>query len=247
LTTLASGTRQAAVIDLFEEKGDPTMTNATTLAGPLAIALAALALSAGCGPTYPNCGEDTDCHSGEYCVNGRCQLCRSDSDCGAGESCASGRCEATPGYCASNDQCASGEECRGNRCVRVATTQSEVPGPTPPPPPPPALACDINAVYFDFESNELTSSARDQLQTVARCASERNYSRIHLTGNCDPRGTEEYNLALGDRRARAARDFLRSLGVAANKLSVSSNGEEYARGEDEGSWSRDRNVSIEAR
>ena len=218
----------------------------TTVATTTALLL--LSLGAGCGPNYPNCGEDSDCHSGEYCVNGRCQLCRSDADCGAGESCASGRCEATPGYCASNDQCANGEECRGNRCVSVTTTQSEVPDPTTPgTTPPPALACDINAIYFDFESDDLTSSARDQLQTVARCATERNYGRIHLTGNCDPRGTEEYNLALGDRRARSVRDFLRSLGVAGNKLSVSSNGEEYARGEDEGGWTRDRNVSIEAR
>lgn len=229
-------------------QGDHTMTMTMRYASYLAVSIALIALVAGCGPTYPNCGEDNDCHSGEYCVNGRCQLCRSDADCGAGESCAAGRCEPTPGYCTSNEQCSNGEECRANRCASVSTTQSELPEPTSnQPTTPPTLACDIGAVYFEFESNDLTSTSRDQLQTVARCARERNYGRIHLTGNCDPRGTEEYNLALGDRRARAVRDFLRSLGIEGNKLSVSSNGEEYARGEDEGGWTRDRNVSIEAR
>ena len=223
------------------------MTKTATLSGLMLTAMMTLGLVAGCGPNYPLCGEDSDCHSGEYCVNGRCQICRSDADCGAGESCASGRCEATPGYCASSDQCASGEECRANRCVRAASNQSELPTPPGNEPTPPALSCDVPAVYFEFESNELSSSTRDQLQTVARCARERNYGRLHLTGGCDPRGTEEYNLALGDRRARAVREFLRSLGIEANKLSVSSNGEEYARGEDESGWARDRNVTIEVR
>ena len=211
------------------------------------VAAGVLGLGAGCGPAYPNCGEDSECHQGEYCVNGRCQLCRGDADCAAGQSCASGRCEAITGYCGTNAQCADGEECRENRCARIASTQQDLPTPPPPDETPGASPCDISAVYFEFESNDLTGTTRDQLQTVARCMGERNYAHLHLTGNCDPRGTEEYNLALGDRRARAVRDFLRSLGIEPSKLSVSSNGEEYSRGEDETSWARDRNVALEAR
>jgi len=211
------------------------------------IVMSALLLGAGCGPAYPNCAEDSECHQGEYCVNGRCQLCRGDADCPTGESCASGRCEPITGYCASNSACADGEECRENRCARIASTQADLPPPpvdddTPGPSP-----CDIASIPFDFESNDLTSTARDQLQTVARCMRERSYAHLHLTGNCDSRGTEEYNLALGDRRARAARDYLQSLGVEPAKLSVSSNGEEYSRGEDEAGWARDRNVALEVR
>jgi len=206
----------------------------------------ALVLGAGCGPAYPNCGEDSDCHQGEYCVNGRCQLCRGDADCPAGQSCASGSCEPTAGYCTTNEQCQDGEECRENRCTRVASTQTDLPPPTTDDTAG-ASPCDIAAIYFEFESNELSASARDQLQTVARCMTERNYAHLHLTGACDERGTEEYNLALGERRARAVRDFLQSLGVDAGKLSVSSTGEEFARGSDEAGWSRDRNVALEAR
>jgi peptidoglycan-associated lipoprotein len=219
--------------------------NVAPLAG--LVVVGALLLGAGCGPAYPNCGEDSECHQGEYCVNGRCQLCRGDADCPNGQSCASGRCEPITGYCASNDACADGEECRENRCTRIASTQTDLPPPPADDDTPGASPCDISAIAFDFESNDLSSAARDQLQTVARCMRERNYAHLHLTGNCDPRGTEEYNLALGDRRARAVRDYLQSLGVETGKLSVSSNGEEYSRGEDEAGWARDRNVALEAR
>jgi peptidoglycan-associated lipoprotein len=214
--------------------------------GFLGLCSLVLGLGSACGPTYPNCGEDSECHQGEYCVNGRCQLCRGDADCPTGQSCASGRCEPTAGYCTSAGQCQDGEECRENRCTRVASTQTDLPPPTGEDPPG-ASPCDIAAVYFEFESNDLGASTRDQLQTVARCMRERNYAHLHLTGACDPRGTEEYNLALGDRRARAVRDYLQSLGVEPGKLSVSSTGEEFARGEDESGWSRDRNVGLEAR
>ncbi len=221
-------------------------SNLAPLAGLIVVGAVLVGIAAGCGPAYPNCGDDSDCHQGEYCVNGRCQLCRADVDCPAGQSCASGRCEPTAGYCATSDQCADGEECRENRCARVASTQTDLPAPSGEDTPG-ASPCDIAAIYFDFESNELSPATRDQLQTVARCMRERGYAHLHLTGSCDPRGTEEYNLALGDRRARAVRDYLQSLGVEPAKLSVSSTGEEYARGEDESSWARDRAVALEAR
>jgi peptidoglycan-associated lipoprotein len=62
----------------------------------------------------------------------------------------------------------------------------------------------------------------------------------------DPRGTEEYNMALGDRRAQSAKTYMKALGVAA-ELSASSMGEEIASGTDEGSWARDRRVDIRER
>jgi peptidoglycan-associated lipoprotein len=70
---------------------------------------------------------------------------------------------------------------------------------------------------------------------------------VHVTGYCDPRGTEEYNLALGDRRARAVMSYMISLGLDGNAVSASSMGEEMAQGTDEGSWARDRRVEVTAR
>jgi peptidoglycan-associated lipoprotein len=200
----------------------------------------AMSLIAACGPDYPNCDTDTDCHAGEFCVNNLCQQCRTNEDCGAGKQCVSGECQATPGYCASNADCAEGETCENNVCVSGPVTQSQPPvAPTP-------GGCQLDAVYFGFDSATLDDAARNQLSGVASCLQQKGLKSVHLTGLTDPRGTEEYNMALGDRRAQAAKTYLKSLGVA-SELSSSSMGEELASGADEGGWSRDRRVDVRER
>jgi peptidoglycan-associated lipoprotein len=201
------------------------------------VASLALAFIASCGgPEYPNCEEDGDCKQGEFCVNNLCQQCRTDQDCGPGQTCASGACQATPGYCASNADCAEGEECQNNVCVQRAESSA-------PPPPPAAGPCQLEAVYFSFDSSTLDDSARNQLSSVASCIQSRGIKSVHLTGLTDPRGTEEYNMALGDRRAQSAKTYLKSLGLAA-EVSASSMGEELASGADESGWGRDRRVDV---
>jgi peptidoglycan-associated lipoprotein len=201
------------------------------------LGLAATLWSIGCGPSYPKCDNDQDCHQGEYCVNGMCQQCRGDADCPAGQHCSSGACQPIPGYCTSASDCGPGQDCQNNMCVTA--TQSVAP---PPPPPPVAGQCTLDSVYFDFDSSTLDQSSRDKLSATASCIKSRNIKSVHLTGLTDPRGTEEYNLALGDRRAQSAKKFLESMGVSG--LSASSMGEELATGSDEGSWSRDRRVDF---
>lgn len=191
------------------------------------------------GPDYPNCDTDEDCKSGEFCVNSRCQQCRSDSDCAEGQYCSAGACEAIAGYCINSVDCPSGEECVNNQCVAVR--DPVVPEPVSEPEP-----CTLQSVYFAFDSAALESSARDQLTANASCIQEQGLSAVHITGMTDPRGTEEYNLALGDRRAQAAVKYLQSLGVAAD-LGYSSMGEEMATGTDETSWARDRRVDLKPR
>lgn len=217
------------------------ITNVSLLAFALLSALSTATV--GCGPSYPNCDTDENCHQGEFCVNGQCQMCRTDADCQAGQACVDGRCDAIPGYCASSADCPSGQECQGNRCV-ATQSQAVTPTTTTEPTTPPPGACTISAVNFEFESADLSSGVRDQLQAIAACMRERNVQHLQIVGHCDPRGTEEYNLALGDRRARAVRDFLVSLGVARNALGVASQGEEMASGQDESGWSRDRRADM---
>jgi peptidoglycan-associated lipoprotein len=204
------------------------------------LALGALLLAAGCGPKYPKCDADKDCHQGEFCVNGLCQQCRSDQDCPAGQSCASGACQAIPGFCNSNSDCGPGQQCQNNRCVAQAQ-QSAAP---PPPDPVSSGPCTLDAVYFDYDSSNLDQSSRDKLSTAAACIKQRSIKAVHVTGMTDPRGTEEYNLALGDRRAQSAKKYLQSLGIQA-QLSASSMGEEQARGTDESGWSRDRRADLQ--
>ncbi|HKU43068.1 MAG TPA: OmpA family protein [Polyangiales bacterium] len=195
-----------------------------------------------CSPDYPKCDTDEDCHQGEFCVNNLCQQCRTNDDCPAGQRCASGACEAIPGYCTSNAQCASGQVCENNMCV----AQKQAALKAPPPPTPTPTACELNPVYFDFDSSTLSDSARDQLSRNASCLRERRSRGAHLTGLTDPRGTEEYNLALGERRAQSAQQYLKSLG-AEGDLSVSSMGEEMASGSDESGWARDRRVDFKVK
>lgn len=207
-----------------------------------AVVTAGLVWGLGCGgPDYPKCDTDSDCHAGEFCVNRLCQQCRGDQDCPAGQSCAAGACQAIPGYCTSAGDCGPGEECQNNTCVTA--TQSSV---APPPPEMAASGCALDAIYFEFDSATLNDSSRTQLADVATCIKTRGLQSVHITGLTDPRGTEEYNLALGDRRAQAAKKYLESLGVPA-QVSSSSMGEELATGSDESSWSRDRRVDFQER
>jgi peptidoglycan-associated lipoprotein len=204
-----------------------------------ALGLAAVLLGAGCKPTYPKCDADKDCHQGEFCVNGLCQQCRADKDCPAGQRCASGACQAIPGYCNSASDCGPGQQCQNHMCV--TQTQSVAP---PPPEPVSSGGCTLDAVYFAFDSSTLDQSSRDKLSQDAACMKQRSIKAVHMTGLTDPRGTEEYNLALGDRRAQSAKKYLQTLGVQV-QLSASSMGEEMATGSDESGWARDRRVDFQ--
>jgi peptidoglycan-associated lipoprotein len=122
----------------------------------------------------------------------------------------------------------------------VAQAQSVQP---PAAPEPVSGQCSLDSVYFDFDSSTLDQSSRDKLSATASCIKTRNIKSVHMTGLTDPRGTEEYNLALGDRRAQSAKKFLESMGVGG--LSASSMGEELATGTDDSSWGRDRRVDFQ--
>ncbi|MDK2957759.1 MAG: peptidoglycan-associated lipoprotein [Desulfovibrionales bacterium] len=81
-------------------------------------------------------------------------------------------------------------------------------------------------VHFDFDKSELKPSARDILQRKADILKQYPDVTMVIEGYCDDRGTQEYNLALGERRARASYEFLVLLGVAPERLSIVSYGEE---------------------
>ncbi|MET0389471.1 MAG: OmpA family protein [Polyangiales bacterium] len=105
------------------------------------------------------------------------------------------------------------------------------------------MSCELGPAYFEYDSSTLSDGARDQLSRDASCLRSRNGRGVHLTGLSDPRGTEEYNLALGERRAASAQQYLKSLGVEGD-VTFSSMGEELATGTDESGWARDRRVDL---
>ncbi len=205
-----------------------------------AFALALLTAACG-GPEYPNCDNDEHCHEGEYCVNGQCQQCRpGENDCGPGQQCVDGRCDSIPGWCGSGSDCPGGQECVDNRCVAQQTSTVDT-GPVGP------TQCSMQTIYFGYDQSDITGGAGNTLESNARCINERDIPHVTITGHCDPRGTEEYNLALGDRRARSVQSYMQRLGVDNGRMTTRSMGEEMARGSNESTWSQDRRVEFEER
>jgi len=97
-------------------------------------------------------------------------------------------------------------------------------------------------VYFDFDSSEIRSDQASRLETNAEFLKGHADKNIRIEGNCDPRGTSEYNMALGERRALAAQKYLVNLGIGESRLSTISFGEErlLMHGHDELSWAQNR-------
>jgi len=133
-----------------------------------------------------------------------------------------------------------------------APTPTETPGPTtstPPSGPVPGSVEDFRVsvgdrVFFGYDRFDLSPEARSVLERQAAWLRQYPNVRLLVAGNCDERGTREYNLALGARRAAAARDYLVSLGVQASRVETVSYGKERpldARANEE-AWSVNRNA-----
>jgi len=101
---------------------------------------------------------------------------------------------------------------------------------------------ELRTIYFDFDDFGLRSRAKQDLQHNAGLLSKRSDSRVEIQGNCDERGTEEYNLALGKKRAEAARRYLIDLGVKSSQITTISFGEEspVVRASNEAAWAKNR-------
>lgn len=103
------------------------------------------------------------------------------------------------------------------------------------------------APKFSYDQADLLPADRDVLQQVADCLTHGPLQgkNVALIGRTDPRGTDEYNLGLGTRRAETVRTYLERLGVPAKRLAPTTRGEIDASGSDESGWQRDRRVDLE--
>ena len=208
-------------------------------------------LFAGCPPPYPKCKDDGNCAShGEVCVEGICKECRTDLECKQGFVCQSGACvkrSLPPGTCNNDSDCPGGEPCQNHKCVT---------------PPPPAVeeedagitvemadagpsACELQEVHFDFNEFGLSEQSRTTLEHDADCIRQ-NGRPVMIEGNCDERGTEEYNLVLGEKRADAVRRYLAGLGVNEATIKTVSYGKLRPKdpGHSEAAWSTNRRADI---
>lgn len=97
-------------------------------------------------------------------------------------------------------------------------------------------------VYFDFDRSNIRDDQRERIEKNAAFIKSNSSVTVQIEGNCDERGTNEYNMALGERRAQSAKKYLVNLGVAGNRLQTLSYGEERPLlfGHDELSWAQNR-------
>jgi len=134
------------------------------------------------------------------------------------------------------------------------TSGGETMAAPPPPPPPPAMAPPpmdpqeyfvINVgdrVFFDFDKSDLRPDAIDQLNRQADFLKANNGITVVVEGHADERGTREYNLALGERRASSAKQYLESMGIGGGRLETISYGKERPAvlGSNEDAWAQNR-------
>ena len=105
-----------------------------------------------------------------------------------------------------------------------------------------AEQAELQTIHFDFDSSALSQTARDLLAKNGDIMKKDADTKVRIEGNCDERGSDDYNLALGERRAKSAKDYLVTLGVPAERLTTISYGKEKPvdPGHDEAAWAKNR-------
>lgn len=133
--------------------------------------------------------------------------------------------------------------------VQPVTPEPTTPAPETPVPVPSVTAGDFTDVFFDLDSYTLRDDAKAALDRAAKLLRDQANVNVTLEGHCDERGTVEYNQALGEKRANAARDYLVNAGVPAARIQSLSYGKErpFAEGHDESAWSQNRRAHFVVR
>jgi len=221
------------------------------------------------------CRDDTQCHvkypaEKRECQNSRCEVkpeCRADADCaavGEGLVCKGEKCVVE---CTANEDCAAGRKCEGQKCVaecqndiecgpgRVcvdgacqdqAGTGLKVSAQCKPMNVAAGDVVNLETVNFDFDQYDLTVTARKALDQNAECLRQAPDLKIVAEGHADDRGTQEYNLALGEKRAATVRSYLKNLGIDTKRMDTRSKGENepVCREATEDCWSQNRRVQF---
>lgn len=191
-----------------------------------------------------------------YCVSGNCVRCRYDGDCPGSDRCTDGRC-AQINEC----PCPDGAVCDSGKCVDESSQEPSAALTVPeadadsliaiseacrPLDPTSGTLVDLSAIRFEYDNWLLSDDARAVLDANADCLREVPSLKITVEGHCDERGTPEYNLGLGEKRANVVREYLEHIGVPKDRLLTVSMGEErpICGGADDVCWSKNRRVEL---
>jgi peptidoglycan-associated lipoprotein len=135
----------------------------------------------------------------------------------------------------------------------TSSAPAPAPAPTPAPPEPTMTTqlgnADLQPAFFDLDSYTLRDDARATLDKDAKLLRDHPKVTVTIEGHCDERGTSEYNQALGERRAQAARDYLVAAGINTGRIEIISYGKErpFAPGHDESAWQQNRRAHLVVR
>jgi peptidoglycan-associated lipoprotein len=157
------------------------------------------------------CEHDDQCPPGQVCQAGACKPCASDGECGPGGVCTGGACT-RPKKCSQDKDCADDEDCKDGLCRKASAPVTND-------------GCQLATIYFAFDSSSVEASERDRLDANNACVNKTKGKNVFVVGHTDTSGTEEYNIALSERRAQAAADYLARLGTDPARLQVVPKGE----------------------
>ena len=149
-----------------------------------------------CGRKVGCCSNNLDCGRGQKCSQNRCIAeCATADECPEGKTCnEQGACvRVETGGCKADADCGKGLLCKDGKCVN---DQGE---------------CQLQPISFAFNEHFLSKDAQQTLRSNFQCMQEKNFKRVTIEGHCDERGTDAYNMELGNRRARAVAKFLKRL------------------------------------
>jgi peptidoglycan-associated lipoprotein len=178
----------------------------------------------------PECTSDETCPVGQVCQAGKCKACATDNECGPGGACEAGACKRAK-KCSKDDECADDEDCTNGVCRKAGATSN-----------PGDATCTLATVYFGYDDSSVQASERDRLAANVACVEKTKGKSIYLIGHTDTSGTEEYNIALSERRAQAVADYMARLGSDPARLQVVPKGETEPTGLGD---DRDRRVEFQ--
>lgn len=209
------------------------------------------------------CRADDQCKAGEQCLSGGCAQkpeCAADRDCAAGLRCQQQKCAPECAEATAATDCGKGRFCRAGRCAADEECVADadcgegkacVEGLCKAPPVKASLRtdlgdCSVTAAFFGYDDAALDARARESLELSWTCLRRQGFRRLTLAGHTDERGTTEYNLALGSRRAEAVRKYLTGLGAEARALRTVSFGKEKPvdPASTEAAWAKNRRVEL---
>lgn len=176
------------------------------------------------------CTRDDQCPVGKACLGGTCQSCKGDTDCGPGGTCDAGACKRATA-CKKDEECADDEDCLDGFCKKPWKAAGDA-----------DAICQLATVYFGYDDAGIQQSERDRLDANAACIEKSKGKTVIVAGYTDSSGTEEYNIALSERRAQSVADYLARLGVDPAVLQVVPRGETTPSGQSD---DKDRRVEFQ--